>query len=245
MAELVEGEETGAPALTVAALSVALGGVRVLDSVDASVRTGRVLGVVGVSGAGKSTLFRAIAGEIVPLAGRVLLAGADVTALPLWKRARLGLGYVPQGPSVLMDLTVAENITTFERAARVATSPTRERAEVVQLEHRLDVRARDLSGGERRRLELLRAMIADPRLLLCDEPFAAADPMHLRVLSDLLRGHAARGRAVLIADHRIDDALSICDDAIFLCEGRVLASGRGAQLRDHPAVRGRYLGVAD
>jgi lipopolysaccharide export system ATP-binding protein len=243
MTESVEGNE--APALQVSGLSVALGGVRVLDGIDVSVRAGRVLGVVGVSGAGKSTLFRAIAGEVVPLRGRVFLAGKDVTALPLWKRARLGLGYVPQGPSVLLDLTVAENITTFERAARAERSSPRERAEAVKLEHRLAVRARELSGGERRRLELLRALIADPRLLMCDEPFAASDPVHLRVLSDLLRGHVARGRAVLIADHRIDDALSICDDAIFISEGRVLASGPGAQLRDHPAVRGRYLGVAD
>src|SRR5215468_5814650 len=120
MTEPVEANET--PALRVSALSVALGGVRVLDAVDASVCAGRVLGVVGVSGAGKSTLFRAIAGEVVPLRGRVFLAGNDVTGLPLWKRARLGLGYVPQGPSVLLDLTVAENITTFERAARVETS---------------------------------------------------------------------------------------------------------------------------
>src|SRR5579871_2694939 len=155
MAEPVGANDT--PALQVTGLSVALGGVRVLDAVDATVHAGRVLGVVGVSGAGKSTLFRAIAGELVPLQGRVLLAGADVTALPLWKRARLGLGYGPQGPSVLLDLTVAENITTFERAARVPTLPSRERAESVKLDHRIHVRARELSGGERRRLELLRA----------------------------------------------------------------------------------------
>jgi lipopolysaccharide export system ATP-binding protein len=238
-------EANDAPALQVTGLSVALGGVRVLESVDVNVQRRRIVSVVGVSGAGKSTLFRAIAGEIVPQQGRVVLGGADVTGLPLWKRARLGLGYVPQGPSVLLDLTVAENIATFERAARAAASPPGERAETVKLDHRLAVRASELSGGERRRLELLRALIADPQVLVCDEPFAASDPVHLRILSDLLRGHAARGRAVLIADHRIDDALSISDDAIFLSEGRVLASGHGAQLRDHPAVRGRYLGVAN
>lgn len=234
-----------APALEVEGLSVALGGVRVLESIDASVQAGRVLAVVGASGAGKSTLFRAIAGELAPQRGRVLFSGIDVTRLPLWKRARLGLGYVPQGPSVLLDLTVAQNIATFERAARVPSVPAGERAQTVRLEHRLAVPARELSGGERRRLELLRALIADPRLLVCDEPFAASDPVHVRVLSDLLRGHAARGRAVLFADHRIDDALAICDDAIFLYEGRVVASGPGAQLGNHPAVRGRYMGVAE
>ncbi|HVW26435.1 MAG TPA: ATP-binding cassette domain-containing protein [Polyangiaceae bacterium] len=234
-----------APALEVEELSVALGGVRVLESIDASVRAGRVLAVVGASGAGKSTLFRAIAGELAPHGGRILFSGIDVTRLPLWKRARLGLGYVPQGPNVLLDLTVAQNIGTFERAARVPSVPAGERAQAVRLEHRLAVPARELSGGERRRLELLRALIADPRLLVCDEPFAASDPVHVRALSDLLRGHAARGRAVLFADHRVDDALSICDDAIFLYEGRVVASGPGAQIRNHPAVRGRYMGVAE
>lgn len=237
-------EGSGAPALSVSDLAVALGGARVLDGVDISVSAGRVLGVVGVSGAGKSTLFKAIAGELVPARGRVLLHGADVTRLPLWRRARKGLGYVPQGPSVLLDLTVAENIATFERAARVAGRSAGERAATVGLEARLDVRARDLSGGERRRLELLRALIGEPSVLLCDEPFAGSDPAHVRTLSDLLGGHARSGRAVVISDHRIGDALSICDDAVFLSDGRVAASGPAAQLASHPAVRGRYLGVA-
>jgi lipopolysaccharide export system ATP-binding protein len=225
----------------VTGVSVMLGGVRVLDGVDLDVRAGTVVGVVGANGAGKSTLFRAIAGEVTLLHGSVALRGEDVTALPLWKRARAGLGYVPQGPSVLLDLSVSENITTFERAARVARVPARERAGVVQLEHRLGVRARDLSGGERRRLEVLRALIADPAVLVCDEPFAAGDPLHVRVLSALLRAHADRGRGVLIADHRVQDALSICDDAVFLSDGRVLARGPAAHVADHPAVRSRYL----
>jgi lipopolysaccharide export system ATP-binding protein len=151
---------------------------------------------------------------------------------------------VPQGPSVLLDMTVSDNIAAFERAARVESRPREERARAVKLEQRLGVRARDLSGGERRRLELLRALIADPAVLVCDEPFAAGDPIHVQVLSTLLRAHADRGRAVLIADHRVRDALGIADLAVFLSDGRVIASGPGAQLADHPAVRGRYLGVA-
>jgi lipopolysaccharide export system ATP-binding protein len=234
----------GAPLLEVQGLGVVLGGRAVLDGIDLTVSAGTVVGVVGASGAGKSTLFRALAGEVFLARGSVRLAGKDVTGAPLWQRARGGLGYVPQGPSVLFDLTVAENIGTFERAARAAPSPVVARAETVELEGRLGVRARDLSGGERRRLELLRALIADPRVLICDEPFAAGDPIHVRALGRLLRAHADRGRAVLIADHRIGDALSICDDALFLAEGRVLAKGPAATLPDHPAVRGRYLGVA-
>jgi lipopolysaccharide export system ATP-binding protein len=232
------------PWLEAERLSVVLGAVRVLDAVELSVSPGRVFAVVGASGAGKSTLFRAIAGEISPHGGRVALRGTDVTTWPLWKRARLGLGYVPQGPSVLLDLTVSDNIRAFEQAARVAPQLVQERAATVKLEQRLGVRARDLSGGERRRLELLRALIADPAVLVCDEPFAAGDPIHVQVLSSLLRAHADRGRSVLIADHRMRDALGIADDAVFLSDGRVVASGPGAQLADHPAVRGRYLGVA-
>ena len=232
------------PLLEVKGLGVALGGRTVLDSIDVDASAGTVVGVVGASGAGKSTLFRAIAGELSLVRGAVRLEGADVTREPLWQRARRGLGYVPQGPSVLFDLTVAENIGTFERAARVPLQPIGARARTVELESRLDVRARDLSGGERRRLELLRALIADPRVLLCDEPFAGGDPVHVRTLGRLLRAHADRGRAVLIADHRVADALSICDDALFLADGNVLARGPAQSLPDHPAVRGRYLGVA-
>lgn len=232
------------PCLKAECLCVVLGAVRVLDEVELSVSPGRVFAVVGASGAGKSTLFRALAGEAPLHSGRVALRGTDVTAWPLWKRARLGLGYVPQGPSVLLDLTVSDNIRAFERAARVEPQLVQERAATVKLEQRLGVRARDLSGGERRRLELLRALIADPSVLVCDEPFAAGDPIHVQVLSMLLRAHADRGRCVLIADHRMRDALGIADDAVFLSDGRVVASGPGAQLADHPAVRGRYLGVA-
>ncbi|HEX4336256.1 MAG TPA: ATP-binding cassette domain-containing protein [Polyangiaceae bacterium] len=230
-----------ATVLRATGVSVVLGGLRVLDGVDLAVVAGTVVAVIGANGAGKSTLFKAIAGEQPLTAGAVLLGGVDVTALPLWKRARAGLGYVPQGPSVLFDLSVAENITTFERAARVAARPVAERARPFELEHRLDVRARDLSGGERRRLELLRALVAEPAVLVCDEPFAAGDPGHVRALSKLLRAHADRGGAVLIADHRVEDALSICDEASFLADGRIVVSGPPARVSDHPAVRKRYL----
>jgi lipopolysaccharide export system ATP-binding protein len=232
------------PLLEVERVSVLLGGRMILDAIDVTVTSGTVVGIVGASGAGKSTLFRAIAGEVPVAGGQVRLSGKDVTPAALWQRARLGLGYVPQSPSVLFDLTVAENIDTFERAARVAREPIGARARTVELESRLGVRARDLSGGERRRLELLRALIADPRVLICDEPFAGGDPVHVRALGRLLRAHADRGRAILVADHRVADVLSICDDALFLADGNVLARGPAQSLPDHPAVRGRYLGVA-
>ncbi len=230
------------PALVAEGLHATLGGVELLRNVTLSVESGCVVGVLGPNGAGKSTLFRVLAGEVSPTAGRVALAGKDVTRLPLWRRARLGLGYVPQTPSVLFDLTVAENIRTFGRAVGVATRAPEEHARRVELDAKLGVRARDLSGGERRRLELLRALMADPAVLVCDEPFAAGDPMHVRALASLLRAHADAGRAVLLADHRVGDALAICDEAILLGEGHVQLRGPAREFSDHPAVRGRYLG---
>jgi lipopolysaccharide export system ATP-binding protein len=224
-------------------LGVSIGGLEVLRGVDLTVALGRVVGVLGPSGAGKSTLFRLLAGELLPTRGTVQLGGVDVSRFPLWKRARLGLGYVPQTPSVLLDLTVSDNVRTFERAARAPVRRPEERAASVGLEGRLHVRAVELSGGERRRLEVLRALIADPAVLVCDEPFAGGDPVHVRLLASLLRGHADRGRAVLLADHRIGDALGICDEALLLADGRVFARAPASEFAEHPAVRGRYLGA--
>jgi len=140
---------------------VTLGKQEVLRGISLDVRAGEVLGVLGPSGAGKSTLFRALVGELYPSAGKVTLAGRDVTRDPLWRRARRGLGYVPQTPSVLFDLSVADNIRTFVRLTRVESRGVEAIADDVDLGSRLHVRARDLSGGERRRLELLRALIAN------------------------------------------------------------------------------------
>lgn len=223
-------------------VSVVLGGTELLSGVDVAVAAGQVVGVLGPSGAGKTTFFRVLVGEIEPSSGSVEVGGRDVTRLPLWRRAREGLGYVPQTPSVLLDLSVADNIVTFERAARARPRAVRDRARDVGLEERLHVKARALSGGERRRLELLRALLADPLVLVCDEPFASGDPAHVRVLAQLLRAHADRGRSVLLSDHRFADAIGICDEALLLADGCVQARGPAVGFADHPAVRGRYLG---
>ncbi len=229
-------------ALRARGLRVRLGGIDILRGVDLEVAPGRVVGVLGPSGAGKSTLFRALVGELALAAGQVWVAARDVSRWPLWRRARAGLGYVPQTPSVLLDLAVQDNIRTFQRAARAVRRAPREWATMVQLESRMDVTASDLSGGERRRLELLRALIGAPGVLVCDEPLAGVDPAGARRLGQVLRGEAQRGAAVLLADHRIAEALPFCDEALLLVDGRVELVAPASDFADHPAVRKRYLG---
>jgi lipopolysaccharide export system ATP-binding protein len=228
-------------ALAAAGITVRLGGVAVLREVSFEVAAGEVLGVFGPSGAGKSTLFRALAGEEPLAAGRVSLGGADVTELPLWKRARRGLGYVPQTPSVLWDLTVAENLAAFRRLGFARGGP--DPAEILAdlgLEGRDAVRASALSGGERRRLELCRALSAAPRALLCDEPFAALDPVGAGRAGARIRALAANGAAVLVADHHVAEALELCDRAALLLGGEIAVVAPPAAFLAHALVRRHY-----
>jgi lipopolysaccharide export system ATP-binding protein len=231
------------PVLEARDLRVTRGGRAILRGVDVEARPGEVLGVLGPSGAGKSTLFRALVGEALPDRGTVVLDGKDVTRQPLWRRAREGMGYVPQGPSVLWDLTVRGNLDAFRRIAGLAPAPARIAAARVGLEERLDVRAGELSGGERRRLELARAVTRTPKVLVCDEPFAGVDPAGAERLGDLLRELAGNGAAVLLADHHVAEALRVCARAVLLLDGVIAAAAPAAEFPEHPLVRGRYLGT--
>lgn len=226
-------------------LRVTRGGKAILRGIDLEASAGEVVGVLGPSGAGKSTLFRALTGDEPPDAGRVSLDGANVTDWPLWRRARAGIGYVPQGPSVLWDLTVTENLDAFGRIARQPPRDVRVAAQHVGLEHRLGVRAGTLSAGERRRLELARALTRPPRVLVCDEPFAGVDPAGAKRLGDLLRSLADAGSAVLLADHHVAEALRICSRAVLLLDGTIAAAAPAGQFTHLPLVRGRYLGSWD
>ncbi len=240
-------------------LRVVHGGKAILRGVSVHADAGEVLGVLGPSGAGKSTFFRAVVGELAVAGGKVLLEGREVTSQPLWARARAGVGYVPQTPSVLWDLTVRENLRVFLRVVGgVRTSPLRAlfaggakdeddvivaRARKVSLEDRLDVRAGVLSGGERRRLELARALVLEPKVLVCDEPFAGVDPQQASRIGDLLAQLAAEeGVTVLLADHHVAEALRVCTRAILLLDGEVATEAEPESFREHPTVVGRYLG---
>jgi lipopolysaccharide export system ATP-binding protein len=239
----VAAEAPTHPALVARGLRVARGGKDVLRGVDLEARSGEVLGVLGPSGAGKSTLFRALVGEDPPDQGVVSIAGQDVTHWPLWRRARAGVGYVPQGPSVLWDLTVRQNLDAFRLITRVGSEDASIAATRVGLEGRLDVRAGELSSGERRRLELARAVTRLPRVLVCDEPFAGVDPVGAERLGDLLQALAKEGAAVILADHHVAEALRVCSHATLLLDGRVAVSAPASEFPSHPLVRGRYLGT--
>ncbi len=231
--------------LSAEGVHVVRGGKAILRGVDLEARRGEVVGVLGPSGAGKSTLFGVLVGETQADRGKVCLAGLDVTAWPLWKRARAGVGYVPQGPSVLWDLTVRGNLDAFRRIAGLSPEEARAAAERVGLVDRLEVPAGALSGGERRRLELGRAVTREPKVLVCDEPFAGVDPAGAEHLGDLLLGLAARGSTVLLADHHVAEALRVCTRALLLLDGAVAASAPAAEFADLPLVRGRYLGTLE
>jgi lipopolysaccharide export system ATP-binding protein len=231
------------PALRAAGLHVARGGKAILRGVDVEARPGEVLGVLGPSGAGKSTLFRALVGEAPPDRGTIHIDGHDVTRWPLWRRARAGVGYVPQGPSVLWDLTVRQNLDAFRRIAGMDRVDPLGAATSIGLEHRLDVRAGELSSGERRRLELARAVTRVPRVLVCDEPFAGVDPAGAQRLGDLLSDVAARGAAVILADHHVAEALRVCTRAALMLDGTIAVIASAGEFAAHPLVRGRYLGT--
>jgi lipopolysaccharide export system ATP-binding protein len=232
----------GARALCARGVSVRLGEKTVVSDVQLELLRGHVVGVFGPSGAGKSTLFRALVGEERVTSGSVWLGEDDVTSLPLWKRARRGLGYVPQTPSVLWDLTVAENIRVFRALGRAADLDEG-LVEDLGLRDRFDVRAGSLSGGERRKLELVRALIQKPTVLVCDEPFAALDPHGRTRVAARLVELARRGFSVLLADHDVREALPMCDRAVLLLAGSVACEGTPSEFSRSPLVRTHYVSL--
>lgn len=218
---------------------------RVVDEVGFTVNTGEVVGLLGRNGAGKTTSFRMVMGMITPEAGTVRFADRDVTRLPMYRHALSGMGYLSQEPSVFQRLTVEENLLAILETQRLSKMMRRERADELLAQFTLTHKARDLahtcSGGERRRLEIARALITKPRLMLLDEPFAAVDPHTVEELQDEVRTLASTGIAILVTDHNVQQTLRICDRAYIIHEGRNLAEGTPRDLINDQTVRDAYL----
>ncbi len=228
-------------------LRVVRGDKTILRGVSLRALQGEVVGVLGPSGAGKSTFFGALVGEVPVTDGEVRVFDKVVTRAELWERARIGVSYMPQTPSVLWDLSVRENLLVYHqivhgRAASGADAAVEKLATRVALADRMSVCAGGLSGGERRRLELARALTRAPKVLVCDEPFAGVDPQQASRLADLLRLLAdEEGVCVLLSDHHVAEALRICTRAVLLLDGQVAMEGRPEEFEKHPLVIGRYL----
>jgi lipopolysaccharide export system ATP-binding protein len=218
----------------------------VLSDVSVSVERGEVLGLLGPNGAGKTTCFYSIMGLVKPDSGRILLDGQDITGLPMYRRAILGLGYLPQETSIFRGLTVAQNIMAVLEIAEPDRSARRERLEQLLSEFHLE-RLRDspataLSGGERRRCEIARALAANPSIMLLDEPFAGIDPISISDIRGLIMELKTRDIGVLITDHNVRETLDIVDRACIIYGGQVLFAGSPEDLVRDENVRRLYLG---
>ncbi|MBB4125705.1 lipopolysaccharide export system ATP-binding protein [Xanthomonas translucens] len=208
---------------------------------------GEVVGLLGPNGAGKTTCFYMIVGLVEADAGRIVLDGNDITALPMYKRAKLGVGYLPQEPSVFRKLSVADNIRLVLELREDLDDAGRERElssllDELQIGHVADQLGASLSGGERRRCEIARALAAKPRMMLLDEPFAGVDPISVGEIQRIVTHLKQRGIGVLITDHNVRETLGICDRAYILNEGSVLAQGAPEALLANSDVRRVYLG---
>ena len=212
-----------------------------------SLQPGEVVGLLGLNGAGKTTCFYMIVGLVAADAGTIELDGQDITAQPMYQRAKLGVGYLPQEPSVFRKLSVADNIRLVLelREDLDAAGIDRELASLLdelQVTHVADQLGASLSGGERRRVEIARALAARPRLMLLDEPFAGVDPISVGEIQRIVKHLKNRGIGVLITDHNVRETLGICDRAYILNAGSVLAQGAPDALLANPDVRRVYLG---
>ncbi|MCZ8283426.1 MAG: LPS export ABC transporter ATP-binding protein [Aquidulcibacter sp.] len=228
-------------------LGKAYKGRQVVNGVSLSLKRGEILGLLGPNGAGKTTCFYMVMGLIQPDFGDISIDGQDVTLLPMYVRARLGLGYLPQEPSIFRGMSVEDNVLAVLETIE-PDAPTREfRATEILTELRIDrlrkQRATSLSGGERRRLEIARALATDPSFILLDEPFAGIDPLAIADIRDLIGFLKQRGIGVLITDHNVRDTLNIIDRATIIFDGEVLFEGSPDEVLHQPDVRRVYLGA--
>jgi lipopolysaccharide export system ATP-binding protein len=218
----------------------------VVSHVDVAVHPAQVVGLLGPNGAGKTTTFNMLAGSIRPSDGQVRLGDRDITELPMYRRARLGITYLPQEPSVFRKLSVADNVNAIletvepDRSARRVR--LRELLAELGLTEKAGRRGDTLSGGERRRVEITRALVLDPKFMLLDEPFAGIDPIAVIDIQKIIEQLKARGIGVIITDHNVRETLSICDHAYIIKDGRIIREGSPEEVAADPQVREIYLG---
>ncbi len=237
---------SGAPDLAATGLVKVYGERTVVNGMDVTCSCGEVVGLLGPNGAGKTTTFYMVVGLVRPDGGRVTFRGEDVTALPVYKRARKGLGYLAQEASIFRKLTVWENVTAILETLPLSSKQRKARAEELLAPFDLMKVAKQpaytLSGGERRKLEIARALVRDPAILMLDEPFAGVDPLSVNEIQEIVRRLAARGLGIIITDHNVRETLNVVDRAYMVYNGRLLKEGATAELVDDEEVRARYLG---
>mgnify|MGYP000185723558 CR=1 FL=1 len=218
----------------------------VVRGVSLVVRQGEVIGLLGPNGAGKTTTFSMIVGLLKPDAGKIYFEDQDVTRLPMYRRARAGMAYLPQEPSVFRNLTVRENLLAILEYQPLSRKDREQRAarlmEDLNITHLADNPAHTLSGGERRRTEIARALAIEPKVFLLDEPFAGIDPIAVADLQETVKQLRNRGIAVIITDHNVRETLEITQRAYIINEGQILASGTPQEIASNPDVRRIYLG---
>jgi lipopolysaccharide export system ATP-binding protein len=227
-------------------LSKSYRGRKVVDDVELEIGQGEVVGLLGPNGAGKTTTFYILVGLARPDSGRVLLNGEEITDLPMYLRARSGISYLPQEPSVFRQLTCEQNLLAVLETLPLSPEQQRDRLEELLVQMGLEAvrtsKAYMLSGGERRRLEIARSLTLEPSFILLDEPFSGIDPLTVKDLQEIIRGLAQTGIGVLITDHNVRETLTVTDRAYILKSGKIFRKGRPGDLSDDPEVRRVYLG---
>ena len=227
-------------------LSKSYRGRKVVDDVELEIGQGEVVGLLGPNGAGKTTTFYILVGLARPDSGRVLLNGDEITDLPMYLRARSGISYLPQEPSVFRQLTSEENLLAVLETLPLTPEQQRDRLEELLVQMGLETvrtsKAYTLSGGERRRLEIARSLTLQPSFILLDEPFSGIDPLTVKDLQEIIRDLAKSGIGVLITDHNVRETLSVTDHAYILKSGKIVRKGRPEELSADPEVRRVYLG---
>ena len=246
-ARAASGSDGGdAPILRTSGLAKSFKGRRVVDGVGFEVHDGEIVGLLGPNGAGKTTSFRMTVGLTPPDAGQVWIRGNECSRLPMFRRARLGMGYLPQEPSIFRRLSVRDNLMAVLEAMPLSQAERNARADELLAElhisHLAKSLAETLSGGERRRLEISRALASNPAILLLDEPFAGVDPIAVEEIQGLVAKLRGRGIGILITDHNVRETLQITDRAYIIHQGTILREGTAEELVNDPRVREVYLG---